>query len=248
MSDRGPNESSGKSVPSAKVEASSLPKILSNSAIILAVITAVLYFHGRSLYEGYYSYWGLSTELFPITTESAIFHAGWFYLTFGIAKWWYLAVMIGYVLFVFLVVFFLLSERPFRLIQKAAKTNVINSHQKSVFGEMMGIGGRFSQAALVVLTFVLLSIFAFQKGKSMAESQHQTMLAGQPISKNKFRKVSLTFLDETGHGKHLSGYRLATSSSFYALFTDKSVRVLPLSRITSMEMVATEKTAKKPSE
>lgn len=45
-----------------------MQRLLANSAIILTVITAVLYFHGRNLYGGYLAYWGLGSDLFPIST------------------------------------------------------------------------------------------------------------------------------------------------------------------------------------
>lgn len=225
-------------VPQPKDKISSLPKILTNSAIILAVITAALYFHGRNYIEGYYFYWGLSTDLFPVTTEDAFFYAGLFYLAFGMENWIYLAWMAGCVLSLYLALFLLCSEKPFRVIQKIAKSKALNSPQKVVFVGFVENIDRFLTAALVVLAFVLMSSFAFQKGKGMAEVQHQNMLADKPISKSKFGKVSLTFLDEKGQGMSLSGYRLATSSSFCALFAEneKAVRVFPLARVISMNI------------
>ncbi|APG27070.1 hypothetical protein A7E78_04005 [Syntrophotalea acetylenivorans] len=223
--------------PQPKEDTSSLPKILSNSAIILAVISAALYFHGRSLYEGYLSYWGLGSELFPVTTENAFYHAGWFYLSASLENWGYFSLMVVEVLCIYTAGILLCAKKPFGLIQRAMGKKKIYVFRKALAIELINLLGRFLGAALVVVGIVLISVVAPQKGISMAEVQHQKLLAGQPISKNQFEKVSLTFLDETGQGKNLSGYRLATSSSFYALFTDKGVKVLPLARITSMEMV-----------
>jgi hypothetical protein len=213
-----------------------MQRILTNSAIFLTVITAVLYFHGRNLYGGYLSYWGLGSELFPIPTEDALMHGINTYVWVGVEGWRYLTGVVLYIVALYMVVFLLCHKRPMALIRKAVKTTVINGNQKIVLGVLMNFVERTFLVLLVVLLFILLTGFAQKKGHRVAEDRHKKMMAGQPLSQNKFEKVSIVCQGEAGRNETVSGYRLAASSTLCALYTEDGVRVLPLSKIASMRI------------
>lgn len=213
-----------------------MQRLLANSAIILTVITAVLYFHGRNLYGGYLAYWGLGSDLFPISTEDTLMHGVNAYVWAGVEGWIYLAGIALFVIALYIVIFLLCYERPMALFRRAAKTEVVNANQKWVVAELMTFLERMFLAILAVLLFILLTGFAHNKGHQIAEDLHKKMVASKPLTRNQFEKISLVSQDNTGERETVSGYRLATSSTLCALYTQDGVRVLPIAKVVSMRI------------
>jgi len=96
---------------------SALQSILKNSAVLITLTTALLYFHGRAFYSGYLSYWGLSLDLFPLTTEKALIQGVSVYINLGFENFRYFVWGLLYVGFIYLLTFFLLFNGPRQIVQ-----------------------------------------------------------------------------------------------------------------------------------
>lgn len=228
-------------------EGDRLSKILSNSALIVTLVTALLYFHGRSFHDGYLAYWGLS-GLFSITTENAIFSGVWTYLLLGVENWKYVLAPFLYVAALYLLMFILFSKRPLSIIRRlieSKRLDYFNEHQRMVAGEFFSGFEKVLYVLLSILCFLLITLSASTKGKELAAITHQRILSGT-LEKKPFDTATVVFRDEQDRVARLSGYHIANSPELYALCTKDGVQVIPFSRILSIQLPALNPQAKTP--
>lgn len=228
-------------------EGSRLAKILSHSAAIVTLVTALLYFHGRNLHEGYLSYWGLGS-LFSISSEDALFNGVWTYLLLGVENWKYALVPFLYFAALYLMLFVLFSKRPLSIIRRlieSKRLDYFNDHQKVIAGEFFSGFEKVLYVLLSILCFLLITFSASKKGKELAAITHQRILAGT-LEQKPFGAASVVFRDEQDRVARLSGYQIASSTELYALCTKDGVQIIPFSRILSIQLPATKPKADAP--
>lgn len=225
--------------PSAE---NTLQKLFTHSAVIVSIITALLYFHGRSLYDGYLSYWGLS-GLFSISTEDALFNGVWTYLLLGAENWKYLLAPFLYIAALYLLLFVLFFKKPLSLIRRLIRSkrlDYFNDHQKMVVGDFFSNFEKVLYVLLGIFCFLLISLSAITRGKQLAEKIHQQILAGT-LEKKPFGAATVVFRDEQERVARLSGYPVVSSNELYAIATRDGVKVIPFSRILSIQLSSTNK-------
>ena len=96
--------------PEPQTQPDILQKFFLNPAFVIAFFTALLYFHGQSLYSGYLSYWGLNAKLFPLSFEESLTNGAYSYLFLGLEHWKYLAGLALVPVFMYALVFLILPE------------------------------------------------------------------------------------------------------------------------------------------
>lgn len=224
--------------PLPKADGNAFQKILSNSAVIVTIVTALLYFHGRSLYQGYLSYWGLSTDIFPISTEDALFHGVYAYLLLGLEKLKYLLLPLLYTLFLYILLFLFCLNKQFFFIQRlidSKRFDVFNKRQKELISDFTTGIQKISITILAVFCFLLVTLLSSEKGKSVAEKDHQKVTARNQAPKE-FRKTSVFFHDEENRITRITGHHIASSPLFCAIDTREGVQVIPFSRIILIQI------------
>lgn len=224
--------------PLPNADGNTLQKILSNSAVIVTIVTALLYFHGRSLYQGYLSYWGLNTDLFPISTADALFNGVYTYLVLGLENWQYLLSPLLYALILYVLLFLLCFKKPFSFVQRLARSkrfDIFNDNQREIVGDFFAGFLKISFTLLTVVCFLMVTFLSSERGKKSAEKAHQMLASGIQESKE-FTETSVVYRDEQEQVTRITGYHIASSPALYAICNREGVQVIPFSRIISVQI------------
>lgn len=211
-----------------------IQKFLLNPTLILALTTALLYFHGQASYSGYISYWGINPRVMPLSFEETLVDGALNYLFLGLDHWKYLAVLVIPVFMMYALVFLLLSKRPALLIYNLIHTRRLNDGQKALLGEA---ADRFSQFGLllgIIVLILLTSILSVQKGKARAAADHQKIHNSAEATKP-FKKVTIRYSGEQNRPSTVSGSLIESTASMFALHTDSDdILLIPASRLISI--------------
>lgn len=215
-----------------------LQSILKNSAVIITLTTALLYFHGRAFYSGYISYWGLSEGLFPLSTENALTHGVLVYIillaeNISIFGW-----VLGYVVLIYLLAYFLLCDGPRRFVQRWFKKRESKSKQSphSEFQKSaVTIFFNTCVAVSIILIFLGITSKARSNGSALSEEYHQKVLSGK-LDTKPFEKAIITYLDAANKIITIEGFILNVSSSHSAFYTQGEVIILSQDRIVTIRL------------
>jgi hypothetical protein len=211
-----------------------IQNFLFNPVVIITILTAVLYFHGQALYSGYLSYWGLDTQTFPLPFEETLTHGAWTYLFLGVDKWQYLAMLALFFLASYGVAFLVAFKRPMSFVLTIIGTKKINDVQKKVVTEITDRFLLFNLVLVFVLVVFLTSIWSVQKGKALAEANHENIHADTEAHKP-FKSVTISYMGEKNEPTSATGTLIQSSSSMFALHTDNDdVLLVPASRVISI--------------
>nr|WP_320051153.1 hypothetical protein [uncultured Desulfuromonas sp.] len=226
---------------SSSPESSSLVgKILQNSALIIATITAVTYFFGYAVYHGYLSYWGLLGSMFPISMEETIIHGVMKSCLLGIDKWGYFSKIIFIFFAFYLVMFILFFDKPFQFVSKLfSKENneqSINERHRFLLSDFFKFLLRLLVVVLVILSVPLTYNYAYEQGKDSAFREQKKILNGEAAN-IPFKSIRLSYSDQHGHVKSVKAYPLAVSASHQAFYVNTDVVVLPANRILEIRNI-----------
>ena len=211
-----------------------IQKFLLTPALVLALATAILYFQGQAFYSGYLSYWGLNSQVFPLSFEDTLTNGAWGYILLGIDKWRYLAGLGSYFLLMYALLFLLLFPKPRKAILRILKTKRINEGQKALVSEA---SDRFSMISLVLsilLLLILTSLLSIKKGEALAAANHQKIKDTKEMGKP-FKTVTINYLGEQGQAVAVTGALIQSSSTMFALNTDgDDLLLIPATRLVSI--------------
>lgn len=222
-----------------KPETAAVQQFLKHSAIIITILAAVTYFHGRALYSGYLSYWGLTPDLFPRASEATMIDGVYVYHLFSFDHWHYILGALAFLPVFYLVLYFLFFEKPFSLIRGLLpknNTNKLKQVRGEILEELITIVGKIALVILLFLSPFVVSQIASEKGRKIAEVEHRKIAAGD-ITKVRFKQANIVYRYDNTQQKNASGYLLTNSETLCAFYTDAGVLVLPFSRITSIQFV-----------
>ena len=210
-----------------------LQKFFLNPAFVIALFTALLYFHGQALYSGYLSYWGLSAKLLPLSFEETLSYGAQAYIWLGIDHWKYIAWLLVYCLLIYGLVFLALFEKPVTYIYNLTQTKRINEGQKNTIGEAFDRLAHFALALVIILVILAVMFFAAQKGKALAEVEYLKLKSATSTV------VTVSYLDESSQPAEVSGTLIQPSSIMIALYTENdAILELPVSRVISISQQA----------
>ncbi len=221
-----------KNQPETQPQPDILPKFFLNPAFIIAFLTALLYFHGHALYSGYLKYWGLSTELLPLSFETTLVHGALSYIFLGTDKWLWLLGAFGYFVFLYGLVFLLLLKKPAKMLFELVHTKRLNERQKIILGETADRLVQFLFLLLILMTVILVMAWAGEKGKSLAQTEHQKIKTNATATA---KIVTINYLDESSKPAEVTGTLIQPSSLMLAIYTENDdLLVIPTSRIVSI--------------
>lgn len=218
--------------PAPQLQPDILQKFFLNPAFVIALCTALLYFHGQSLYSGFLSYWGLSAKFLPLSFEETLNHGAFTYLFLGLEHWKYLVGLGLFLVLMYLLVFLFLFKKPAMFIYHVCQTKRINNAQKALAGEAADRFQAINAVTGIILTIFLIMLLAHGKGKSLAEAEHLKIKTATPETA---KIITINYLDEKSQPTEVSGTLIQPSSVMIALYSENDVvLMLPVSRVISI--------------
>lgn len=217
---------------------SSLQLLLKNSAVVITLSTALLYFHGHAYYSSYLSYWGLSLDIFPLTTEDALVQGVYLYFVLALKNLKVFGWAIGYVFCVYLLTFFLLFDGPRKLAQKwglRGKAILEDTDHQQWSNSAFDMVVKIATVVMIVCLFAVLTATAIDNGVAWAKRNHQKVLAGKDEPKP-FEKALVTYQDADAKVRVFEGALLKSSVGHVAFYTRGEVLVLPQVRVISIRL------------
>jgi hypothetical protein len=213
-----------------------LKAILKNSAVIIAIMSALLYFHGQAFYSGYLGYWGIPEEIFPLTAEKSLTYGVNFYILLGVTKAKYFLWALLYVAVIYILAFVFLFEGPKKIL-----LNIIDrfsngegdSPKRDLLGELFRLATIFAFSSLIIISFVLLTVEARNSGYTRAKTNHESVTTNKSEFKQ-FEKVVITYSDSSNAQMQTVGHILNSSEKFIALYATDEVILLPQANVSSM--------------
>lgn len=217
-----------------------LKETLRNLAFLFTAVTAITFYNGFFFYESYTSFFGLSTDMFPISFEEMMIWGVESYWVFLFAK----RLFILYLLLLFpamnLIVFLLLSNKAIPFVRKAfeyfEKKPLVNTPQQEIIGHFVSYVVKCSGCVLIIASLLLLRFYASEQGKKTAQSFQQRIVEGTDAEKP-FKLKQLSYLDEANLPRTIDTYSLTTSSTHSAFYVGSDVLILPASRILSIRNI-----------
>ena len=230
----------------AKPAGGAIKATLQYAAIPITLASAFLYLLGRTYYENYLSYWGLSESLFPLSKDGLII-AGFirvmiYSLTSLSALTSLLLAMVVLMFVIFISTYRPLVEHlqsiPSRFKGRAVaalKKNVIitDLHDSLVTGITC-----FVFLILLVPTITLLLFpcrWVADQAKEYAKKEHQDILSGKPSTKPFPSRATLHVTNPAKGFDTYSGHLIQTSATHCALYDKgRGVMIFPLASVVRM--------------
>ena len=214
-------------------------KDIVNSAIILATITAVLYVHGLTFYQGFLRYWGIEESLFPITFERTLFQGYIAYLYLG-------ASALLPALFAFFIIFcstlginqvvkLSIKHKYPRFLYKKCTDKIIKEYERQPLHDVLvysGIGMLASYILIIVFVIIFgLSYLSDKQGFSAAENQHKKF--DTKDHKDRFSS-KVQFSGKTKSAIPEEGNIIVCSNSHCAIYYNNKVSINKITDIDSI--------------
>lgn len=235
-----------KNEKSAKTSDGIAKLLLQHIAVPLALLTALLYLFGHVYNDSYLKYWGLSSDLFPISKEQSIMSGFFHSLLLGaeaLSKFGYVIA----ILFVIMILGFLSMYRPISELLYEMTTpnkNKIIRFLKKHFVKNMWVDGFvetisiiYSTWALTVIIILIIAIsclFIEKEATHQAIEEKKVILEGKSSNSYSLSK-SLIFLEnKTKRFDVYSGHLIRASSMYCALYDKKNVQVFAVKDIHQM--------------
>lgn len=235
-----------KNETSAKASAGTARLLLQHIAVPLSLLTALLYLFGHVYNDSYLKYWGLSSDLFPISKEQSIISGFFRSLLLGaeaLSKFGYVIA----VLFIIVILAFLSMYRPIsELLYEMAtpNKNKIKSFLKKYFLKNMWVDGFVETVSIIystwALTLIIMLIIAIscllieKEATRQAIEEKKQILEGKSSNSYSLNK-NLVFLEnKTKKYDVYSGHLIRASSMYCALYDKKDVQVFAVKDIHQM--------------
>lgn len=217
-----------------------LNETLRNLALLFTVVTAITFYNGFFFYGSYISFFGLSTDMFPISFEEM--------MIWGVEAYWVFLfekrLFILYLLLLFpamnLIVFLLLSNKAIPFVRKALeyfeKKPLVNTPQQEIVGHFVSYVVKCSGCVLIIASLLMLRFYASEQGEKTAQSFQQRIVEGEEAEKT-FKLKQLSYLDEANLPQTVDSYSITSSSTHSAFYVGSDVLILPASRILSIRNI-----------
>lgn len=217
-----------------------LKETLRNLALLFTLVTAITFYNGFFYYGSYINFFGLSTDMFPISFEVMMIwgvEAYWVFLIENQLRILYLLLIIPAV---HLIVFLLLTNKANPCVRKVfayfEKKPLVNAPQQVVVGELFAYVFKCVGVVFIIATLLLLRFYASGQGEKTAQSLQQCIVEGTEAQKT-FKLKQLSYLDEANLPRTVESYSVITSFSHSAFYVGSDVLVLPASRILSIRNI-----------
>jgi hypothetical protein len=217
-------------------------------ALVIAGITALLSFYGRTYYGGYNSYWGLPEDLFSLSQEQSIIGGVIAYLLV------FMKVLLPYVMTLFFTVTGLifmamlfslrcvrqwivsLLRRPIDWLQpKVIKHLHASDTIDRIITRLYTILLAIAASVFLVLVIAKTTQWASERGNEIARQRHEEILSGKPsIKPFPFRATIVVSNPAKGFDQY-SGHLIQTSATHCALYSKATgITIFPLANVARM--------------
>ncbi|MBW2185669.1 MAG: hypothetical protein JRG71_04455 [Deltaproteobacteria bacterium] len=217
-----------------------LKETLRNLALLFSLVTAITFYIGFFYYGSYVRFFGLSTDMFPISFEEMLIcgvEAYWAFLFDHQLSILYLMLVIPAV---HLIIFLLLSNKAVPFVRKAfdyfEKRPLVNASQQEIAGGIFCYVFKCAGVFVIIASLLLLRFYASEQGKETAQSYQQRIVDGTE-AETTFKLKQLSYLDAENLPRTVDTYSLTTSSTHSAFYVGSDVLVLPASRILAIRNI-----------
>lgn len=200
-----------------------LNREIKNGALILTILSTLLYLNGLAFHWGYLSGYGLSSNMFPLNWERA--------LVMGAGSLLLMALSYAIQIFILLACALLLSSlwRSLRRYDWYQRIRHFATRQIDwrIAGFTVPKGFLIFMALMFWLSLLLLITF-YYSGKLAQDIARSNRDA---LKKQLSNGTLITYHDSSGNPAQVNGRIIAESSDFMALYNGSEMLIIPQSRI-----------------
>ena len=190
---------------------------------IIGAAVPILYVFGQAYYRGWFAYWGMPQEFFPIELEELLMHG---YITLTVLALPNLLLLFMYFLIAVGTLYNVNELAKFAWVKKLAglfKNEAKNDGSTEDTSLVLALGNTIKATFVVVFVFLFLLIilFTFEKvsnlGKENAQNKHQELI-------DKVKKASIKAGD-----KYILGQIITCSNQFCGVLVNKKkIIIIPV--------------------
>jgi hypothetical protein len=217
------------------------------AALVIAVITALLSYFGRTYYGGYNSYWGLPGDLFSLSQEQSIIGGVIAYLLVFIN-------LLNCVIVLFYVVCCLIFVAMFYCLRRVKQWFVsllrrlvdwlqpyVNEHLlfsdtiDRIITTLYNLLLAIAVSVFLVIVIAKTSQWASERGNEIARQNHEEILSGKPSIKPFPSRATIVVSNSAKGFDQYSGHLIQTSATHCALYSKETgVTIFPLTNVSRM--------------